>query len=273
MNSKGYGIYRGSVTGLALTLGGMLLAQSALACTANLWNGGVTGTVTAAQPNSSIDPDPPTIDVPRYSGTCGMQVDETGVNYVQDNSPGGINRIVARFYVLANNDATATIYRGQNGSGGELFNVTLAADGTVTLNSGSASPSAAGTPNAWNSVEIDWDAGTGNLSLIVNGGTPQTATFSSAGGLASVQVGNLVNNSGTGALVFDSYESRRSTAIGRLVRGDANADGAVTVFDFIAVVNESSGTGALAIGQPDCNEDGAVTVFDAICVVNLAAGP
>jgi len=271
MKSKGYGIYRRSVTGLAVTLGGMLLAHSALACTTDLWNGGVTGTVTAAQPNSSIDPDPPTIDVPRYSGICAMQVDETGANFVQDNSPGGIDRIVARFYVLANNDATATIYRGENGSGGELFNVTLAADGTVTLNSGGAAPSAAGTPNAWNSVEIDWDAGTGNLSLIVNGGTPQTATFSSAGGLASVQVGNLVSNGGTGTLVFDSYESRRSTAIGRLLAGDANADGSINSGDFTVIANEFLGNG-LANGTPDCNEDGAVNSGDFICVANIFLG-
>ena len=253
----------------ALLLGAAFAGQAAMACTLDNWSSN-SGAVSAGDPFAE--------GIARYSGLCGMQA--TGAGYVQDDNPGGIDRIVARFYVLNTNTATAEIYSGygDNVGGSERFNVTLDNAGGVTLTdtaTGQSVTQSGGT--AWLSVEIDWAQGAGNgvISLSVNGQTPaENTTLNNAGAqLQSVRLGNI--DGAAGNINFDAYESRRSTAVGRLVTGDANNDGAVTVFDAIAIVNESAGpgSGTLATGQPDCNEDGGVTVFDAICAINVAAGP
>jgi hypothetical protein len=245
-----------------------LLGQPALACTAGAWSADTGVAVGGPEGNPAT--------LARYSGLCAMQAASSV--HVEDASPGGISRIRARFYMLANNTASADVYRGFNGTGSQVFEVSVdPGNGNVTLSSGGTNATCTGCANAgeWNSIELDWDAGGGALSLWVNSdattdAADATASLSSSQTVSSVRLGNL--NGASGAMNFDSYESRRTTAIGRLVRGDANGDGSVSVFDAIAVVNESSGTGSPAPGQPDCNEDGAVSVFDAICVVNVAAG-
>ncbi|MFU8831884.1 MAG: hypothetical protein ACNA7J_06965, partial [Wenzhouxiangella sp.] len=91
---------------LALAAAGLLFAsQAALACTTDNWSG-ASGNVLASGPADS-----PTFA--RYSGVCAMQVPSGEAGWVQDNSPGGIDRIVARFYVLNNlTGSSAQIYRG-----------------------------------------------------------------------------------------------------------------------------------------------------------------
>jgi len=256
----------------ALLSGAMFAGQSALACTVDNWSG-TSGAVAAGDP--AVD------GIARYQGLCGLQA--TGQGFVQDNNPGGttpedgLNRIVARFYVLNGNTEPATIYSGfsvPDGSG-ELFNVTLDAAGEVTLTDTATGQfvSQVGTTN-WLSVEIDWvqGAGSGVISLSVNGLGNVEATGlgnASTNKLSAVRLGNLDGAAGT--LGFDSYESRRSTAVGRLVRSDANNDGAVNGLDIVAIRNEALGSGLVA-GQPDCNEDGVVNGLDIVCARNIVLG-
>ena len=240
------------------SLGLLMAAQSAAACTLQNWSGvsGLTDADNAGGPTDGIS---------RYSGVCAMQTVVDTETWVEDNSPGpdGIERIRARFYVLANNSADAVIYRGFDG-GGAIFEVSLGADGVVKLASGGAEAQVVGNSGKWNSIEIDWDAG-GDLSLVVNGQSAPPRTGAAAGMVDSVRLGNLEGVAGT--LTFDAYESRRSTEIGRLLVGDANASGTVNVVDASAIVSELDGT--LQSGQPDCNENGVVNIVDASCVITL----
>jgi hypothetical protein len=87
--------------------------------------------------------------------------------------------------------------------------------------------------------------------------------------LQSVRLGNI--NGSTGTTYFDAYESRRSTAVGRLCNCNVNGDSGdvVNVQDVIQVVTEAGG-GALATGTPDCSQDGQINVQDVIQIVTLA---
>ncbi|GAB4170227.1 MAG: hypothetical protein Kow0020_04410 [Wenzhouxiangellaceae bacterium] len=255
------------LAGVGLLAAGALLASNvALGCTTANWTA-TSGAVAAGSPS----PD----GIARYQGLCALQA--TGTGYVQDNSPGGIDRIVARFYVLNNNTSTATIYQGYgNTSGGNArFTVTLDNAGNVTLTDEATGQfvTQSGSTN-WLSVEIDWGqgAGTGFASLSVNGATAAQATGLSNSGTAlqSVRLGNL--NGATGTLNFDSYESRRSTAIGRLLVADANGNGSINALDMVALRNEILGN-ALATGTPDCNENGGINSQDIVCTRNIILGP
>jgi len=254
------------VAGLgALAVGALLASQAAFACQTTNWS--VTNGAVAAG-------DPAVEGIARYQGLCGLEA--TGTGFVQDNSPGGIDRIVARFYVLNNNTSTATIYSGfgDTAGGSNRFNVTLSSAGQVTLTDVATGQSVnqSGASN-WLSVEIDWGqgAGSGFASLSVNGQAAAeiTGLNNSGTALQSVRLGNL--DGATGLVGFDSYESRRSTAVGRLCNCNANgsADDVVNVQDVITIVNEAGGIG-LASGTPDCNQDGQVSVQDVILTVNIA---
>ncbi|MGK7295898.1 MAG: dockerin type I domain-containing protein [Candidatus Wenzhouxiangella sp. M2_3B_020] len=248
-------------------VGFSLLAGQAIACDLSLWNGGMGGSPVAAQPNEAAQ-------VSRYSGLCAMEAPTSVVSYVQDNSPGGIARIRARFYFLNELDSgsAAFIYRGYSSTSGSgpLFTIRANDAGTVALvDNATGSSVQQNAATDWVSVEIDWSQGSGDgvISLSVNGQTAVVDnTLSNSGaGLQSVRLGNL--NGASGTLTFDAYESRRTTEIGRLLAGDANGNGSVTITDASAIVAELDGT--LQSGQPDCNENGAVTITDASCVVSL----
>ncbi|MGM0657940.1 MAG: dockerin type I domain-containing protein [Pseudomonadota bacterium] len=248
-------------------LGLFLAAQSASACTLQSWSS-VSGAVAPGGPN----PDETNNEVqsPRYSGLCAMAASEQG--FVEDTNPGGIDRIRARFYVLADNTADAVVYEGFNGST-SIFTVGLGADGAVTLSGDGISQSltAAGVSGNWNSIEIDWDAGGGQIALWVNSDADSenpdsSGSLTSSELVSSVRLGNL--NSAAGALSFDAYESRRTTAVGQLLRSDANADGARNSQDIAEMVNELLGS-SLAPGQVDCNEDGEINSQDLACLVNI----
>lgn len=271
MKSKGYRALRATTAGLALALGGVFAAQSAAACTLTLWNGGTSGGVVAGQPDTD--------NIARYAGVCAMQVPGGAVSYVQDNSPGGINRIVARFYVLNNLAAgqSAIIYRGFNNTSGAgaLFTVRLESNGLVKLIDNASAVEVTQTSSTpWTSIEIDWTqgSGTGALSLSVNGQGPATAgSLNNAGSaLQSVRLGNL--NSATGTVNFDAYESRRSTPVGRLCVGETTGDNNRTSDDFLEIFDEAASAGlTLSDGQPDFTEDGAITNDDVLGVFDLVA--
>jgi hypothetical protein len=237
------------------------LAQTALACNLGAWLGG----------NQNVLVGQPTPDnIPRYSGVCAMATQDGSVGWVQDNSPAGISRIRARFYVLPANEDETEVYEGYNSAGSRVFRVWIGTGSSILLRSGGASVGSSSLNRGrWNSVEVDWNAGAGELSLIVNGGAPQTTSFTSAELVDSVRLGNL--RGVAGVVTFDAYESRRSTEIGRLLVGDANGDTDINVGDITAVANERFDS-TLALGQPDCNEDGSVDVGDITCLANIIFG-
>ncbi|MBS3746147.1 MAG: hypothetical protein KGY49_03760 [Wenzhouxiangellaceae bacterium] len=251
-------------------VGALMAAQGAFACTVDNWSA-ESGNPLASGPDG---PDGKSA-IARYSGLCAMQVADGAVSFVEDLNPGGIDRIRARFYVLADNTDTAVVYEGLN-STTPVFTIEVDGAGVFSVSGDGLSQqmSASGVAGNWNSVELDWDAGAGQVSLWVNsdaGSETADASESLSSGqvVTSVRLGNL--NGAAGTMNFDAYESRRTTEIARLLRGDANDDGAVNSGDFTAVVNDFLGV-SLATGQPDCNEDGAVNSGDFTCVVNLFLG-
>ena len=256
-----------------IALGLLLGAQTAMACTVGNWLGGNSGNVTPGGPNSD--------NIARYSGICAMETADSATSWVQDDSPGGIDRIRARFYVLANNSADAVIYRGFTSSDAALFGVRLnPVSGDVTLFSAGANATCSGCANAgaWNSIEIDWNAGGGARVMWGNSdarsdAADATAAFSTTNTVSAVRLGNL--NDAAGVLGFDAYESRRTTAIGRLCVGDGNGDVSIGFPDVTEIFNEVSSAGVeLSAGQPDVDENGEVgfpDVTQAFGLVSLAA--
>ena len=206
----------------ALAVAGVAFAAPAMACTTANWSS-ESGAVTAGDPMAN--------SISRYQGECGLEV--TGTGYVQDDRPGGIDRIVTRFYVLneLSGGQTAEVYNGYgDASGGdERFSVELDDTGQVTLiDTVSGQSVSQSSTNDFMSVEIDWGrgAGSGFISLSVDGQTVQETTGltnDSGPSLASVRLGNMAGASGT--LTFDSYEAHRSTAVGRLCNCNANGSG------------------------------------------------
>jgi len=254
----------GTVAAVLFT--GAFFSQVATACVTDNWLGGTSGTLNPAQPDDMSDP------AARYSGLCGLEVPGGQVAYVDDNSPGGIDRIRARFYVLVDSTANVFVYRGLNGGGSTVFDVLVNPNtNNVRLSSSGVNLTCAGCANigSWNSIEIDWDAGSGNMELLVNGAGPAPVAFSSAETVSNVRLGNL--NGAAGDLSFDSYESRRTTEIGRLLVADANESGDVTGGDLAVIAGEILGN-ALATGQPDCNESGDVTGADLSCTSAIILG-
>jgi len=240
----------------ALVSGAIFAAQGSMACTLNNWSTS-TGAVTAGDPGSGFT---------RYSGFCSME--SSGQGYVQDNSPGGIDRIVARFYVFNGNTASSEIYAGFGSTDGsdQRFSVELDSNGEVTLTDLASTESVTQVGNTdWLSVEIDWaqGAGDGVISLSVNGQAPnELDTLGNVGSLLeSVQLGNI--NGAAGELSFDAYESRRSTAVGRLCEGDAILDGERDFADINAIFVEfATGGNNAAAGNPDITEDGLIDFAD-----------
>jgi hypothetical protein len=253
--------------GLGLIAASALLAsQAAMACQLTAWNGGNSGAVTAGDPPNT-PADPP--EIARYSGFCGLEA--AGQGYVQDDSPGGIDRIRARFYVLLDNTAPATIYAGLDTNSNAVFSISANSSGVIELIGADSGVSVAGVADNWNSVEIDWNPSGDGATLTVNNQSPENSAVSGApSAINSVRLGNL--NGAGGTLTFDSYESRRTEPIGRLCNcnADGSADDAVNVFDIFAVASEAGGSDDLAAGTPDCNEDGAINVFDIFEIASIA---
>jgi hypothetical protein len=83
------------------------------------------------------------------------------------------------------------------------------------------------------------------------------------------QLGNLTGGPAGNAITVDSYESRRTTPIGRLCRGDANNSASLTPADRTAITLELTSIGQTrATGTPDCNEDGVISPADRTCVTS-----
>jgi hypothetical protein len=252
-----------AAAGLVLALG----TGAASACSLQNWSS-TTGSIVANQPDGTAgDPGGDATNVARYAGLCGAAALSGAVAYAQDDRPGGIDRIIARFYVLDNALGNVQVYQGNDSGGTELFDVVVDG-GSVTFASGGASLVAPIVAGNWNAIEVDWASG-GNISLIVNDSAPITDSGAATGSLANTRLGNV--NGGTAtppSVTVDAYEAHLSTPVGTLLNSDANNDTNINSADITTVVNEVFG-GTLATGTPDCNESGEVNSADITCVVNL----
>ena len=247
----------------ALALGLLLGAQTSMACSVENWSLNSGNVSVGGRVADGIE---------RYSGVCAMQTADGAISWVQDESPspGGISRIVSRFYVLNNlaNGETADIYRGFASTSGNspLFTLTMTDGGQIVLRDEATGATVDQTaPNEWASVVIDWaqGAGAGSISLSVSGLAAETVSSLSNDGslLQSVRLGNL--DGSAGSLNFDAYESRRSTQPELLLIGDVNGNGEITSADIVGARLEFLGTEQP--GQPDCNENGSITSADIVC--------
>ncbi len=254
-------------------LAGMNVAMAA--CNTTQWGQGgvtaVTGTPTAGNPTSG-DPDGV---VRRYSGQCGLRATTSG-SYVQDGLPSAEPSFIARFYVYPGvTGGTAKVFNALNtAAAGSTFSVDWNGTGfDFKTGAGAtaftiAAPGSAPLNTKWYAVELKYTDTTDTITAKVRGNQGAEATGTAGGftvaGPDTVQFG-WISGTGAGEVHVDAYESRRSTDIGRLCRGDSNGDLVLNVGDRGAVTTEVLGT-ALAAGQPDCNEDGTINVGDRGCI-------
>ncbi len=217
----------------------------------------------------------------RYSGRCSLQtVGAATAKYVQDNTPTNATSYKARFYIrvgnpIADTGAGGFVYLARDGAGANLIRIALTGGNLQTTVTGSAAsiPAIPVVAGAFYSVEIEWAQGAAApFSIKVQGAgaatptTQTTTTNNPTGVLKDVRLG--LSAGSTGTVFFDEYDSRRTTAPGRLCRGDANGNGLIQGNDRVIISNEIAGT-ALAVGQPDANENGQVQGNDRVVVSNL----
>lgn len=211
--------------------------------------------------------------VQRYAGYCGLLLTAPG-NFVTDDSPNDETSFRARFYVLVTPMGAETlVLRARNAAGANMLTVKFTGTAFEFATSGGvASMSAAVTANRWYSIELNWAAGKSMTATLQGAGgvalpTIGTAASSAADRIDSVSLG-WISGGTAGSVAVDGYESRRTTAIGRLCRGDANGDSVRNFADQVSLRNEVL-LMDISAGQPDCNEDGAINSGDIVCVRNL----
>jgi hypothetical protein len=252
---------------------GLVGAPSVFACSNGAWST-VTGTPVAGRPTDASP-------VSRYSQQCASRSAATG-SFVTDNTPNAEQTYRARFYVYTGlTSGPAVVFRATNAASAQMIAVTYdATAGNFTFNtSGGNGTIGSITANRWYSVELNWSRATSNMAVTVRGAgatTDSTATVTGVGGTDVIDTAQLGWISGAGVaaargIVVDAFESRRSTAIGRLCRGDANNDNTRNSGDLIVVRNEFLNS-TLGAGQPDANEDGTVNSGDLIIIRNLFLG-
>ncbi len=257
------------VGALAFASSSSVMAQCSIAA----WSNAATTTAQATLPAGNG----------RYGGRCAAVIASAGPNsFVVDNSPTNETSYRARFYVFTGDlaGAEADVFQAQNSANANVVRVTYT-NGTGFrfyvngAQSGASLGTIAAVPNRWYGIEVRW-ANNGTFTAIGRGaGQPAPAQpqinvtgFSNAADrVETARLGLLTTTGVTGGLRFDDFDSRRTTDIGFLTRGDANGDGNLLIGDAVAIRNEVNG-GNLAAGQPDCNEDGQVLIGDAICVRN-----
>lgn len=266
-----------------------MLSSAAQACTLDGWTAGGIGTITGSPVAGGPAEAAPNNTIRRYSGLCGMRATGTG-NFVQNDSPAGDQIFRARFYVFTSNTGgAATVYQAGNAGTPGVVSVASNAGTQITVTPvGGTAMNFATTASRWYSVEIAMNstatATTGDDPIAANTVIARVAGNGSdtvAQQTSAVTTGSLVDfarlgciSNCTGNVEFEEYESTRSagTAIGRLCRGDMNADNTRNVLDAISVFSNINGS--FSGGQPDVNEDGAVNVLDAIAlfaIINSAS--
>lgn len=284
-------------------LAGMNVAMAA--CNTTQWGqgtppgGAVVGTPLAADPVATgVSGD--NTEVARYSGKCGLASSALG-QYVQDGLPSAEAGYISRFYVKPNiTSGEAVIFQAMVDAGTDYPLIRVTYDGSAQQfkfygSNGTPGsflgtvPAIAGTRDRWYAIETNYTRGggtnTGTLSINVLGnrnlnpaeGTAATGnitgiTINAAGqGVDFVQFGWISGGAGAGVTV-DAFESRRSTAIGRLQRANANGTDAVcNTDDIVAAALDANAIlggdpAGLANGQPDCTEDGVINASDVACI-------
>ena len=216
---------------------------------------------------------------PRYSGRCSLRVvGAATAKYVQDNTPTNALTYKSRLYVIptgVDTGAGGFLFLARDGAGANLIRIALTGGNLQTTVTGSAAaiPPIPVTSGRYYSIELEWAQGAAApFSIKVQGaGSPtavtQTTTTNNATGvLKDVRLG--LSAGSTGTAFFDEYDSRRTTAPGRLCRGDATGNGLIQGTDRLAISNEIAGV-TLALGQPDVTENGLVQGTDRLAVANL----
>lgn len=257
------------VGALAFAGSSSVMAQCSLAA----WSNAATSTATAATPAGNG----------RYSGSCAAVVASAGANsFVVDNSPTAETSYRARFYIFTGDlgGSEADVFQARSPADANIVRVTYT-NGTgfrfyVNGAQGGASlGTIAAVPNRWYGIEVRW-ANNGTFTAIARGNAqaapaqPQinvTGFSNAADRIETARLGILTTTGVTGGIRLDDFDSRRTTDIGFLARGDANGNGSVTVGDAVRVLTEVNG-GTLSPGAADCNENGSVTVGDATCILN-----
>lgn len=258
---------RSKVVQLAVAVGMLVGAQSVFAqCSTAAWTGAAT-TATAGLPTAGF---------PRYSGRCSLRAAAVG-QFVTDGSPNGTETSYnARFYTAAPAfTGEADIFQARDTGGTNIIRVTYdGAQFKFYVNGTANTAVVAAAPNRYYGVEVRWTAA-GTFTALVKGAAAVNATTVTISGftggtidtarLGWISGGTLAG--GATAPHFDEFDSRRTSTIGFLCRGDANGDRAINIFDRGIVnqdINAQNGiVGAnLAIGQPDANEDFAINIFD-----------
>lgn len=245
--------------------------------------------------------------VSRYQGQCGLRAPTGAGNYVQDSSPAAEPTFRARFYAfLPNTGSASTIFRAGNATADSALTtftdgrIRVVYNGTGSINvfgpGGSPNLACTGlTTGRWYSIELAYNStgsalGTGADTLAANSlratvigqgnaatgnAAPQINCTQTGAGIATaanntidyVQLGNLTGGAAGSAITVDSYESRRTTPIGRLCRGDADNSGTLGIADRAAITTELGSFGATrAPGTPDCDENGLIQINDRACI-------
>jgi len=261
------------ILGSALLIG-LGFGLNAQACTTDGWQGGfVDGG------GNAVAGSPPTIS--RLSEFCALKV--TGQSHVQSNFASD-TRYIGRFYIFdgLGGDGDVEIFSAfsADDATGDLF--TISFDGSQFTFDASAATGGTSAPVAsinskWNLVEFDWDSVGGTMKYWVNADAsvdPETGSIDSGTGTVEAVRMGAPNGFGaqTGMMIFDTFESHRTTPVGAVLVGDANNDGNVNSGDIIGVINEFFSAENLAVGAPDCNGDGNVNSGDIICVINVFFG-
>lgn len=244
----------------------------------------------------------------RYSGKCGLRAAAAG-GFVQDGSPGTEPAYNSRFYVSPNNTGEAVIFQAMADEATDyaIFKITFDASVPAFKFYGSTAVGGFGTPvsittvngvpitvGGWYMVETSYSRGAGTSGGTLNAtvigrrgsgsltGTTASTVSLAAGSMILADAGDgvdyaqlgWISGGAGGPVLADAFESRRSTAIGPLKRGDVNNNGTCTSGDATQALQEVNAiTGnnepGLKLGQSDANENGTVTAGDATVILNL----
>lgn len=292
---------------------GLSMAPAAFSqtCATSAWGQG--GNPTVAATVGAPVAGGPTASASRYQGQCGLRAPTNGGNYVQDSSPAAEPTFRARFYAfLPNTGSASTIFRAGNATADSALTtftdgrIRVVYNGTGTINvfgpGGTPNLACTGlTTGRWYSIELAYNStgsalGTGADTLAANSlratvigqgnaatgnAAPQINCTQTGGGITNVatntidyvQLGNLTGGPAGNAITVDSYESRRTTPIGRLCRGDADNNNGLGTNDRTVITQELANFGQTfrAPGTADCNEDGSISTGDRTCVTQRLA--
>lgn len=265
------------IGGAAAAFLGLSLNAQAQSCTVGNWTAhpGLTDADTGFQGS----------DNRRYGGPCGLRVPFDGTNrFVTFESGQGEVDYIARFYAFLDNVGSdpVIIFAGEGNGADQVqvwYNFPSANDLTLRVfdqGGGENDLTVANVGSGWHSVEFEWHQGaSAGIQFLVNSEDPAdelSMTVDTSGlVIESAHLGNVDGASTGGSADFDDFDSRRSTRPGRLVRGDANDDGLLDIFDVQSAGNEVVNE-VFAPGQPDCNEDGTIDIFDVQCIGGLVVG-